>query len=127
MPALFNAKLTTTAVANNITNVSRGASETGSASSQVSSSAQSLPRESSHLKTKADNSSTWCAPPERASPHAEGSLDPVGVRAIRSMVACPTANRFRPISVRMNHFQRQALTPGSNLWACRCAFCCCCC
>ena len=37
-------------VATNIVSVNQGASETGSASSQVLSSAQSLSRESSHLK-----------------------------------------------------------------------------
>ena len=44
----------TTQVASNITEVNRGAAETGSASSQVLSSAQSLSSESSHLKLEVD-------------------------------------------------------------------------
>jgi len=42
----------TTQVATNITDVNRGASETGSASAQVLSSAQALARESGSLKTE---------------------------------------------------------------------------
>ena len=41
-------------VASNITEVNRGASETGSASAQVLSSAQSLSSESNHLKFEVD-------------------------------------------------------------------------
>jgi hypothetical protein len=41
-------------VASNITDVNRGASETGSASAQVLSSAQSLSSESNHLKLEVD-------------------------------------------------------------------------
>jgi methyl-accepting chemotaxis protein len=44
----------TSEVASNITNVSEGASETGSASAQVLSSAQSLSRESNHLKVEVE-------------------------------------------------------------------------
>jgi methyl-accepting chemotaxis protein len=44
----------TAQVATNITDVNRGASETGSASSQVLGSAQSLARESGHLKTEVE-------------------------------------------------------------------------
>jgi methyl-accepting chemotaxis protein len=44
----------TTQVANNITEVNRGAAETGSASSQVLSSAQSLSQESNRLKLEVD-------------------------------------------------------------------------
>jgi methyl-accepting chemotaxis protein len=44
----------TTQVANNITEVNRGAAETGSASSQVLSSAQSLSQESNRLKMEVD-------------------------------------------------------------------------
>ena len=44
----------TTQVATNITNVNRGAAETGSASAQVLSSAQSLSKESNHLKVEVD-------------------------------------------------------------------------
>jgi methyl-accepting chemotaxis protein len=42
----------TTQVSANITDVQRGASETGSASSQVLSAAQSLSRDSNRLKTE---------------------------------------------------------------------------
>jgi methyl-accepting chemotaxis protein len=42
----------TTQVATNITDVNRGASETGSASAQVLGSAQSLARDSGSLKTE---------------------------------------------------------------------------
>ncbi len=44
----------TAQVANNIADVNRGASETGTASSQVLGSAQSLARESGHLKTEVE-------------------------------------------------------------------------
>ena len=44
----------TAMVASNITDVNRGAGETGSASSQVLSSAQSLSSESNHLKLEVD-------------------------------------------------------------------------
>ncbi|MDB5602198.1 MAG: chemotaxis protein [Xanthobacteraceae bacterium] len=45
----------TAQVATNITDVNRGANETGSASAQVLSSAQSLSKESDHLKREVDN------------------------------------------------------------------------
>jgi len=45
----------TSQVAGNVTDVCRGAGETGSASARVLVSAQSLARESSHLKTEVDN------------------------------------------------------------------------
>ena len=44
----------TAQVATNITDVNRGASETGSASAQVLSSAQSLSSESNHLKVEVE-------------------------------------------------------------------------
>ena len=47
----------TTQVAANIGEVNRGANETGSASAQVLTSAQSLSGESGHLKAEVDHSS----------------------------------------------------------------------
>ena len=64
----------TAQVATNITDVNRGASETGSASAQVLSSAQSLSNESSHLKVEVEKFLLPCAAGRQPAPGGRSGL-----------------------------------------------------